>query len=137
MLILLNDYDKSKKEYHLYNSIKSIIDNQKECYILINTVEEYDIIVEILEYLDIKWRSGQRATYFESYKKQVNTDSGSFFIAVNFSKNKFYLTQGINPSHFFQRSNHTIIINNEEYWDEIDSKKRGDKLDNTSETKSF
>ena len=135
MLILLNSFDKSKKVYHLYNSIRDIIRNQKECYILINTVEEYDIIVEILEYLDIKWRSGHPATYFEYYREQANIDYAPFLIAVNFSNNKFYLTHGVNHSYFFQVSNQTIIINNEEYWDKIYGKKRGVKLDNTSETK--
>lgn len=135
MLILLNSSNKSKKEYHLYNSIKSIIDNQKECCILINAVEEYNIIVRILEDFDIKWRSGHPATYFESYIEQANIDYGSFFIAVNFSNNKFCLEHGVNNDIHFDNYSKQLIINDEKYWDRIYGKKRGVKLDNTSETK--
>ena len=136
MLILLNSSDINKKAYHLYDSIKDIIRNQKECYILINTVEEYDVIVRILEDFDIKWRSGHRATELESYRMEVDTDYGNFFIVINFSDNKSWITQGINTDYYFENySKELTIINDEKYWDRIEGKKRGVKLDSTSETK--
>lgn len=138
MLILLNSPGRNKKEYHLYDSIRDSIRNQKECYILINTVEEYDVIVRILEDFDVKWRSGHRATQLESYRMEVDTDYGCFFIAINFSDNKASLSQGINTDYYFENySKELTIINDEKYWDRIEGKKRGVKLDNTSETKWF
>lgn len=133
MLILLNSSDKSKKEYHLYDSIRDIIRNQKECCILINTVEEYDVIVRILEDFDIKWRSGSRATELEAYRMEVDREYGYFFITINFSDNKSWLAKGAGSDFYFENyRKQSTIINDEKYWDRIEEKNRGAKLDSTS-----